>query len=1049
MLFSFGENKMKISASLLLTMALLSSCAPQGPSSKSKGLIAGNYFSMRNQTPTLYVGMIQLKLPSLLSVAKTVNGKAVIDEDLKAAILEEQQEVLSKLTGLSADVKIIATYKMVLNAIAFTAPSDVSAQIEQLEGVNKVLESASFLRPDSITNNETIKALNAAIKEKNSVTFIGADKLHKEGISGQNMRVGVIDTGIDYTHSMLGGPGKKEIYAAINPDTANEYFPNAKVIGGMDFVGTKFSAGGATLEENIPVRDVNPIDEAGHGSHVAGSVAGIGDDVQSYSGVAPEAKLYALKVFGKKGSTSDIAVIQALEYAADPTEKLDPNNRLDVVNLSLGGGFGKPHILYTEAIKNLTQAGTIVVASAGNSGDTPYITGAPATSDEAISVAASIDYMPQNTEFPAVGLTLDGQEQLLQAYEGAITAPISETNVSGGLVYLGNGAAPISDEVKAQAKGQIALMDRGVIAFADKLKVAESLGATGVVMVNNVDGTPIAMGGEGKFPFPGVMITKSVGASIKEALKNAKPVSFNFSTGKVIKREELIDTITDFSSRGPRTIDSLIKPEIAGPGNNVISAEMGEGTKAVQMSGTSMSGPHLAGVMALMRQAFPTASVRELKARILNNTKILTANGTYVSVARQGAGRVQVEEAYKAKVVAMPATLSLGEVPVASKKTIAKKITLTNSSDKDIVFSTKAIHSKNISVSLQSAVKVKAKSSASLAISFTLAREDASKNNIEADGFVILTSGEGDQKINLPFLAILNKVSDIQASELVTHTDSKADMVGSEVTLTLTNKAKSSGDALIFNLLGEDDRKVVDRSNHSASTLCDLESAGIRVVDKEVDGHMTKVLQVGVKLYDALTFWQPCDVSLQIDADNDGIADQELLGIKANYVAGITADVFASILLDAKMARTLRLDFETSTEEAKKETYVEAIQHVSDMKFYNHSNVAVIETDLSKIVKGKNGQVGIKLATTYLEADSKGDDFLASHGEQWQKINLAEDALAFYDMDETITVKENDLERVSMRRGKGNMRLLVLYPHNTPASLKDKQSQILTEKLLK
>jgi minor extracellular serine protease Vpr len=1040
---------MKISASILMTMALLASCAPSGQKSSSTGLIASNYFSMRQQSPTQYLGMVQLKLPALLAVAKTVNGKAVVNQELKAAIIDEQEEVISRLKALSPDVKIVATYKMVLNAIAFTAPSEVSAQIEAIEGVNRLLESSAFLRPQAITTSEVVAKLNAAINEKNSVTFIGADKVHKKGVTGNAMTVGVIDTGIDYTHSMLGGPGKKEIFKDINPDTDNDYFPNEKVVGGVDFVGSKYSAGGNTLEQTVPVRDNNPIDEGGHGTHVAGSVAGIGDTVLSYSGVAPEAKLYALKVFGANGSTSDIAVIQALEYAADPTEKLDPNNRLDVVNLSLGGGFGKPKILYTEAVKNLTKAGTIVVASAGNSGDNPYITGAPATSDEAISVAASIDDMAQNIEFPAIALTINGEERLLQAYSGSTTAPIEASNISGSLVYLGNGADAISDEVKAQAKGQIALMDRGVVNFDVKLKLAQELGATGVVMVNNADGNPISMGGEGKFPFPGVMITKADGAATKAALASGVAVSFNFSTGKVILRHDLIDTITDFSSRGPRTIDSLIKPEISGPGSNVISAEMGGGNQPVQMSGTSMSGPHLAGVMALMRQAFPTASVQELKARVLNNSKILMNGNTYLSVARQGAGRVQVEKAYNATVIAMPATLSLGEVAVASKKTIAKKVVLTNTSDKDVIFTTRTIQSKNIAVSVQGSLKVKAKSSQQLVISFTLTREDASLNNIEADGFVILTNTDETQQINLPFLAVINKVSAISASDLVTHTVSEADRAGSEVTVTLTNNSESSGDALIFNLLGKDDKKIINTDNHSSTNICDLESAGIRIIERTVNGQSVKMLQVGVKLYDKLTFWQPCDISLQIDSNNDGIADQELLGIQANYIAGISKASMASVLLDAGAARSLRLAYELSTEAEKKENYVEAIQDLNPMIFFNHSNVAVIETNLALINRGKNDKVGIKLAVTHLEADSKGDDFLASHGEKWQKLNLTEGALAFYDMPEGVTVKENDLRKVSMRRGLGNMRALILYPHNAPVGLQDKQSQILTEKLEK
>lgn len=1038
---------MKLSVTIIMSLALLSSCAPKNSNQNPLEVIASKYFSMRQQTATTYIGIVQLKLPALLAEAQTVNGKAVVDEELKAAILAEQEEVIAKLKEISPEIKIIETYKLVLNAIAFTAPSEVASKIEAIEGVNKLVENTNFMRPQSVDTDKQVAEAIASLNEKNSVTFIGADKVHKRGITGQKMRVGIIDTGIDYTHIMLGGPGKKEIYDSINPDKANAYFPNEKVIGGMDFVGTNFSAGDPDLENNIPKRDPNPIDEAGHGSHVAGSVAGIGDGVVSYAGVAPDASLYALKVFGKKGSTSDIAVIAALEYAADPTEKADPSTRLDVVNLSLGGGFGKPKILYTEAIKNLTKAGTVVVASAGNSGDNPYITGAPATADEAISVAASIDDMDQNIKFPAVEVVIAGESKLLETIEGQTTVPATQSNVSGEFVAIGNGKDVIAEEVKAQVKGKIALMDRGVINFEEKFTVAESLGAIGVVMVNNVEGTPIAMGAEKKYNFPAVMITRGVGAEIKAALLAKKEVTFDFTTGKIISHPELIDTMTAFSSRGPRTMDSLIKPEISGPGANIISAAFGTGDHSVQMSGTSMSGPHLAGVMTLMKQAFPNDSVQMLKARILNTAKILMANGTYVSVSRQGAGRVQVEEAYLSPVVALPATLSLGEVPVASTKTVSKRVTLTNTSDKDVLYATKVISSKNIKASVQSALKVKAKSTLSFDVSFTLARTDASQNNVEADGFVILTSPTGS-KISLPFLAVLNKVSEIKASDLVTQTNSPSDAAGSEVKLTLTNTGKSNGDALIFNLLGQDERKtVLNPNNMSSNTTCDLEAAGIRIVEKTDKGQTTKVLQIGVKLYDAITFWQPCDISLQIDHDNDGIADQELVGIQANYIAGIGAATPMSLLLDAQKAREIRLDFELTA--GVEENYIPAIVDARSMSFYNHSNVAVVETDLSKIIKGKNGMVGIKLAMTHLEADSKGDDFLANHGEKWQKLNLSENSLAFYDMPEVVTVKEGDLERISMKRGLGKMRALVLYPHNTPAALKDQQSQILVEKLLK
>jgi subtilisin family serine protease len=1038
----------KISISLL-SMAMITSCAPKSNSQNPLDIISSYIFSNRQQAATDYVGMIQLKLPALLKEAKIENGKAVIDEELKQAILDEQDEVISRLQAISPNIKIIARYRMVLNAIAFVAPAELAGKIETVEGVTKIIERQTFERPKTMTATEKVESLARDLNAHNTVKFIAADKLHKLGIDGTGMRVGVIDTGIDYTHKMFGGPGTVEAYKAVNPDEKSEFFPNQKVVGGVDFVGTNFNAASGDLAKQIPLRDENPLDEAEHGTHVGGTVAGIGDGVKSYSGVAPKADLYALKVFGKEGSTTDIAVIQALEYAADTTESLDPKNRLDVVNLSLGGGFGKPQIMYNEAIANLTRAGTIVVASAGNSGDTPYITGAPGTSDEAISIAASIDDLDQNIVSDAIEFKIADTKKVVELVEGTITVPAKDSKVSGELVYIGNGADSIPDDTAAMVNGRIALIDRGAINFSAKFEVARKLGAIGVVVANNQDSAPIPMGGDGRFEFPAVMITKALGNEIKETLKT-KAVSIDFSSEAQIRHEEKIDQITDFSSRGPRSIDSLIKPEIAAPGANIISAHSGTGSESVMFSGTSMAAPHMAGVMALMRQAFPTLSVRELKAKIMNTSKIMMESGKYLPVSRQGAGRVQVDLAFLSKVIAMPAALSLGEIQVAGTKSVSKEVTFKNISDKDVIFTTKALKGKNVDVNVPASFRVKAKSEAKIRVSVIFKRNSVDESNIESDGFVIFTTQDGEQ-IHLPFLGIMNKVSDLKASELVTQTDSKEDKFGAEVKLLLKNSGKNAGEALLFNLLGTDEAKIArDLTNLSSNVSCDLEAAGIRVVDRVVEGKAMKILQVGVKLFDTLSIWQPCDISLQLDNNADGIADQELVGIKANYVSGINLNQIASLLLDANIAREIRKSYEADPN--SEENYIPAVQDAQNMKFYDHGSVAIIETDLSKVVTGKDGSVGIKLSVTNLESnETSGDDFLASHGEKFQKIFLKEESLAFTELPELLTVNGNDQQSVSFKRGAGSQRLLALFPFN--ANLKsaahDKEIQILSEKLLK
>ena len=85
-------------------------------------------------------------------------------------------------------------------------------------------------------------AAGSSISQKNSSKFIGAEALNAQGITGKGVRVGIIDTGIDYTHSMLGGAGSADVYKAVNPDIPNEAFPTKKVVGGIDLVGTQFDS---------------------------------------------------------------------------------------------------------------------------------------------------------------------------------------------------------------------------------------------------------------------------------------------------------------------------------------------------------------------------------------------------------------------------------------------------------------------------------------------------------------------------------------------------------------------------------------------------------------------------------------------------------------------------------------------------------------------------------------------------------------------------------------------------------------------------------------
>ena len=128
--------------------------------------------------------------------------------------------------------------------------------------------------------------------------------------------------------------------------------------------------------------------------------------------------------------------------------------------------------------------------AAGNAGHNPYIVGSPSTTDEAISVAASVDNMDHNYKFAAVAFKTTNHEKLLaQAIEAGTTISIEEAgDVTGRLVYAGAAEADLSDELKAKLIGNVALIDRGFVSFDDKIKRAQDAGAIAVVVANNAGG---------------------------------------------------------------------------------------------------------------------------------------------------------------------------------------------------------------------------------------------------------------------------------------------------------------------------------------------------------------------------------------------------------------------------------------------------------------------------------------------------------------------------------------------------------------------------------
>lgn len=1014
---------MKIAPSLALLSVLVSCGMNTSPKDLSNlKLVNSNIISIRNVAEDAQTIMVRLKTPALIETAQIEGKKITINEVQKALVLKEQEEFVKQVKLLDPEAEVLYSTKIIMNSVTIVARPSIMEKVNGLGMVRNADTMSYFAAPDLVTQTEIKEQLAKKVRdlnEKNSVSFIGAKEAHQElGLTGKGLRIGIIDTGIDYTHTMFGGSGSIEEFKSIDPTAPVANYPH-KIEGGIDLVGDAFSPASPVKELRIPRPDTNPLDvRSGHGTHVAGTVAGIGDGINTYDGVAPDATMHGIKVFGMN-STGDAIVIAALEYSVDPNGDLDPSDRLDIVNLSLGGAYGKPSINYSEAVTNTTRAGISFVAAAGNSGDAPYIVGAPSTSTDALSVAAGIDYMDHNVMSEGTSIKIDGVAKTVHSPFASFSKTLEEGEViSGAVAYMGLGDRDLTDAEAAAVNGKIALIDRGGNPFTEKADRALKAGAIAVVIANNVDGeASIAGGSDNRISIPVVMITKDEGQNVKNALTNGKELELTFASDIRMARTEYIDTVTSFSSRGPRSEDGFIKPEIVAPGQQIISAATGKGNGAAALNGTSMAAPHMAGVMALVQQKYPELSVLEHKYLLMATAKIITDHrGVRYPVTSQGAGRVDVMKALTSKVLPSRGSFSLGKVNLLKSNTLTEKISLKNISKEELKL--------NVVTDFNGGITLKEKGSTitiasgeTKEVSFNLTLDVVSKNRANFEGFIKLVDSSNEEVVSFPVLAVVHQASAINT--IAKLQDAK------KVSFVLDNKSALDGTVLPFNLIDTDDRKQDPGAlSHIRNRGCDLQSAGYRVISKKVKEETKSFLQVGVKLFESVSDWQACELSVQIDNDNDGTADLEWAATRSDYIPGLSEAVgagFVSVLVDSHAAKELRRKFEeahlsTNGQTTAREDYLKAIQYAGNYTPFQQSSVSVLEIDLGAVTDADS--LKVKIAALHTGAGAiESDDYL---GDKWYSLNLKNSN----NLPESIEVKGNSKKMVKLPKAGSS---IILY----------------------
>ncbi|EPD51914.1 hypothetical protein HMPREF1210_01716 [Paenisporosarcina sp. HGH0030] len=670
-----------MAASLALSTATIGAPAPADAAKLEKQVpvinvqkpakkIPDRFVSPENPTEKVRIIVELEKAPAI----ETATQKGVLYKELpqsqrnslEDSIEQDQKRVQANISKFAKNIDFKENFTTVFNGFSAVVDAKDVARIALTPGVKSVHESTEYARPVATPEMTHSKELVQAQLAWEKYNF-----------KGEGMVVGVIDTGIDPSHrdmiltdNATGDITSEEVSTLVGNGSveAGKYF-TAKVPYGYNY-----------MDGNLEIRDIGP-GASMHGMHVSGTVGANGDEENGgIKGVAPEAQLLALKVFGNDplfpSTFGDIYV-----KAMDDAIKLGA----DVINMSLGSTAGYVDNSNPEqmAVTRAQDSGILVVISAGNSdmfgSGTFYpmadnqdygLTGSPSVSKDSFGVASF-----ENSHVTASSFTYEfdgvqtGRAMFLLANDAE---PNDLPEEEYPIEFAGFGTP--ADFAGKDLTGKFALVSRGSISFVEKGLNAQAAGAAGVIVYNNAAGT-ISMASSSEIKIPYMSALQVDGQALKAALVAGTEVTVGFDGQYIEVASPTAGKMSGFTSWGP-TPNLDFKPEITAPGGNIFSTF--NNNEYGLMSGTSMAAPHVAGGTALVMERVNkefgltgAARVQFAKKLMMNTAKpvvLAEYDGMkeYVSPRRQGAGIMQLANALETDV--MVTNKATGEAKVALKE---------------------------------------------------------------------------------------------------------------------------------------------------------------------------------------------------------------------------------------------------------------------------------------------------------------------------------------------------------------------------------------------
>lgn len=438
-------------------------------------------------------------------------------------------------------------------------------------------------------------------EEQKSLQLVGV-KSHE--LDGRGIKIGIIDTGIDFNHPDLKG-----------------YGPTGKVVGGYNYANP----------------DKKPLDTNGHGTEVTGIIGAQG----SFTGMAPKSQLYSYKVSSTGEAVSSDFIIQAISRAI--------SEKMNVINISLG--VNRTNDELETAVDKAVKNGIVVVVVAGNNGPYNETIGSPGRDANVITVGASY-----NNITSSLVSTLEIQNKQYDIIPMLGDKPLPNP-IKAKIIYAGYGR--LKDLEHLNTKGAILLEQRGSdtkgekVFFSEKEKNAADSGAIGLVIFNNQEGIffgelvgPNAT--KNYYPrIPAISMSLEDGLELKSKLKN--------NTIAHLKIFYHPDFVASFSSRGPVS-PFYVKPDLVAPGVFVNTTTING--KYNITSGTSIATPHVTGAVALLLQKHPNLDPASIASLITTTTDPVTdAYNKTLPIQVAGSGRLNITRAESANLILTPHSL--------------------------------------------------------------------------------------------------------------------------------------------------------------------------------------------------------------------------------------------------------------------------------------------------------------------------------------------------------------------------------------------------------